>query len=67
MNDIRMSRSDLSIRLDNCHAMTMFLAEAISLLMEETASFTDKCPVPYGAGQSLRALADSIKAISEEI
>lgn len=67
-NNIKMSRADLSLELDACHAMACFLAESINLILEEHGGFiTDLCPVPFGAGQCMDALADRIKAISQKI
>lgn len=67
-DNIKMSRSDLSLELEGCHAMACFLAESINLIFEENSTFnTDVCPIPFGAGQCIDALADRIKAISQKI
>lgn len=67
MNNINISRTDLSTKLHECYAMARFLSISVELVLEENGTFTDKCPVPHGAGSSIDALADMILAIEQAI
>jgi len=68
VNEVRINRHDLSARLHDCHAMAVFLADAVNLILEENGAYkTEVYPVPYGASSCILTLADKIKAISQEI
>lgn len=68
MSEVRINRHDLSMKLHDCHAMAVFLADAINLILEENGTYkSDVYPVPYGASSCILTLANKIKAISQEI
>ena len=67
MKDIKISRADLTMEIDECRAIACFLAESISLILEEHAGFTEKCPVPHGAGSCLDLLSDKLRRLSEKL
>ena len=67
MKDTKINPAEIRIELDECHAMACFLAESVALLLEEHASFTEKCPVPHGAGSCIDSLAKKLRELSEKI
>lgn len=66
MSEVRMKRIDLSMELEKCHAMACFLSEAVCMVLTENGTYTTET-VPIGAGASIRALADNIRAIADKI
>jgi len=66
MNKSGISRTDLIIELDECRSMAAFLSEAVALILE-SASYTDKLPVPQGAGNCIKLLADKIHLLSQKV
>lgn len=67
MKNTKISDADLLMEIDECRAIACFLAESISLLLEEHTSFTEKCPVPWGARSCLDSLSDKLQRLSEKI
>lgn len=68
MHTINISRHDLQMELEHCHAMTVFLAEALTLMLEENSNYNlDKLPVHIGCAECFSSLMGRIKAISERI
>lgn len=67
MSDIKISRADLCTEIDDCRAIACFLAESISLLLKEHTGFTEKCPIPHGAGSCLDLLSKKLHQISMQI
>lgn len=68
MHNINMSRTDLQMELEDCHAMTVFLAESLTLMLEENSNYNlDVLPVHIGCRECFRSLANRIKAISNKI
>jgi len=68
MNEVRMNRHDLSMKLEECRTMSLFLADAVYLILEENGNYnSDVCPVPSGAAACITMLSEKIKAIEQEI
>jgi len=67
MIDTKLSRSELSVQIAECHATACFLACSVGLILEEHAGFTEKNPVSSGAENSLKSLADKLQWLHDNI
>lgn len=67
MNDVKLDRMDLKNKLDECHAMALFLADAVNLILEDTKIYRAGNPVPFGASTCIIMLSEKIAAIEQAI
>lgn len=67
MSEIKISRAELFMMLEDCRSMALFLSESVSLILEACSGYPEDLPVPHGAGRCLDALASKINDISKSI
>ncbi len=52
------------MELEACRAMTLFISDAVGLILTEHGNYNEIYPVPYGAEVCLTSLSDKIHQLS---
>jgi len=67
VDNVKISRTELLMALDECHAVACFLTVAIELVFGENSNFTLKYPAPHGAGCCLGSLVNKLRELKESV